>query len=307
MKRHQHTIGRPVDLSGKGLHTGVETSVTFRPAPENSGIRFVRPDLPGSPELEADVNRVAGVSRGTVLSSGEVTVHTVEHLLAAVTGLEIDNIRVELTHREPPALDGSARGFVEALLEAGIVRQSAPRQVLKIEEAVNYFRHDTGTSIDVIPFPGFRVTCTLEYDHPVPGYQTFTMASLDDFPDQIAPARTYCFLSELNELRRKGLAKGGNLDNAIVIVDRELDEREIRRLKSLFQIDTDIVVGGNGILQGTPLRFSDEPVRHKVLDLMGDLALLRIPLEGHVIATRSGHASHVEVVRRIREMSWSHA
>lgn len=303
----QQTIEYPVTLSGVGLHTGVETSITFRPAPVNSGTRFIRSDLPGRPEMAAHIDHVTDVSRGTVLSSRGVMLHTVEHVLAALAGLEIDNIRVELTNKEPPALDGSALGFVDALQKSGIVSQGAPRQVLELDQPVWYAEQNSGTSVQVIPSGDFRITCTLDYDHPVPGRQTFTLESLDDFPREIAPARTYCFLSELDELRQKGLARGGSLRNALVIVDRDLDDDEVRRIKSLFQINDEIFLGSNGILQNIPLRFENEPVRHKVLDIMGDLVLLGMPLKGHVIATRSGHASHVELVRRIRKVSLSHA
>ncbi|MFQ6615378.1 MAG: UDP-3-O-acyl-N-acetylglucosamine deacetylase [Fidelibacterota bacterium] len=303
----QQTIGSPVTVSGTGLHTGVETSITFHPAPENSGIRFIRSDLPGAPEIVADIDRVTDISRGTVLSANGVLVHTVEHVLAAVAGLEIDNIQVELTNKEPPALDGSARGFVEALVKGRILPQRVPRQILEVEEPVRYSEKGSGTSIEVIPSQDFRVTCTLQYEHAVPGYQRMTLKSLNDFAQQIAPARTYCFLSELEDLKQKGLAKGGNLDNALVIADRELGDREVRRLKSLFKTDRELFIGSNGILQGIPLRFENEPVRHKVLDIIGDLALLGQPLKGHVIATRSGHSSHVELVRRIRRVTLSHA
>jgi len=303
MIKMQRTIKKPISLSGIGLHTGNKTTITFKPAPPNTGIRFIRTDLDNSPEIIADIDHVVDISRGTSIGQNNVVVHTVEHVLAAIAGLEIDNLIVELDSNEPPVGDGSALPFVETLMKAGFQDQDSPKDYLVIEETITYSDEANGIDIAVIPSDEFRITFMVDYKNPALGTQYTSMYSLtEEFVKEYAPARTFCFLHEVEELAEKGLIKGGSLDNAIVIIDRELDEAEFARLKKRFNLGDDVVIGENGILNNKQLRFKNEPVRHKALDLIGDLALLGAPLKAHVMAARAGHAANVELVRKIRKL-----
>ncbi|SVA29160.1 uncharacterized protein METZ01_LOCUS82014 [marine metagenome] len=302
MERKQRTIQMSQSSSGVGLHTGVQSTIAFHPAPENFGIRFIRSDIPGCPEIKADIDHVVDISRGTTIEENDVRIHTVEHALAAVSGLRIDNILIELTGKEPPVMDGSAKDFVESLLKAGIKTQKKMRKVLEITRAVNYTNPYREIDIHVIPANRFRVTFMVEYPLPALGTQYEAIYNMqEDFAFEVAPARTFCFLSEVEMLREQGLIKGGSLENAVVIVDKEIDTIEINRLKELFGIEHNIIQGVNGILNGKVLRFKNEPVRHKTLDLIGDLALLGVPIKGHVTAARAGHASNVEFVKKLKK------
>ena len=301
MKRKQQTISRPASCTGIGLHTGVECTITFKPAPEDYGIRFIRTDIKNCPEIKADIDHVVDISRGTTIEEKKVRINTVEHALAAVSGLRIDNVLIELTSKEPPVMDGSAKDFVEVLLTSGIVSQEHERNVLEIRRAVNYTDPYRDIDIHVIPSDRFRVTFMVEYPLPSLGTQYEAIYNMaEDFAVEVAPARTFCFLSEVEMLKENGLIKGGSLDNAVVLIDKLLDRSEINRLRDLFGIEENIITGANGILNGKILRFRNEPVRHKTLDLIGDLALLGIPIKGHVTAARAGHASNVEFVKTLK-------
>ena len=301
MKRKQQTISHPASCKGIGLHTGVESTITFKPAPEDYGIRFIRTDIKNCPEIKADIDHVVDISRGTTIEEKKVKINTVEHALAAVSGLRIDNVLIELTSKEPPVMDGSAKDFVEVLLTSGIVNQEHDRNVLEIRRAVNYTDPYRDIDIHVIPSDRFRVTFMVEYPLPSLGTQYEAIYNMaEDFAVEVAPARTFCFLSEVEMLKENGLIKGGSLDNAVVLIDKLLDRSEINRLRDLFGIEENIITGANGILNGRILRFRNEPVRHKTLDLIGDLALLGIPIKGHVTAARAGHASNVEFVKTLK-------
>ena len=301
MKRKQQTISRPASCTGIGLHTGVECTITFKPAPEDYGIRFIRTDIKNCPEIKADIDHVVDISRGTTIEEKKVKINTVEHALAAVSGLRIDNVLIELTSKEPPVMDGSAKDFVEALLTGGIVNQGHDRNILEIRRAVNYTDPYRDIDIHVIPSDRFRVTFMVEYPLPSLGTQYEAIYNMaEDFAVEVAPARTFCFLSEVEMLKENGLIKGGSLENAVVLIDKLLDRSEINRLRDLFGIEENIITGANGILNGKILRFRNEPVRHKTLDLIGDLALLGIPIKGHVTAARAGHASNVEFVKTLK-------
>lgn len=300
--KQQRTIKKASSCTGVGLHTGVESTITFKPAPENYGIRFKRTDFKGSTAIKADIDHVVDISRGTTIKQNGIRIHTVEHTLAAVSGLRIDNILIELTSKETPVMDGSAKDFVEALQSSGRVTQEANRRVLPIGRAVTY--SDTVKEIDihVIPSDRFRVTFMVEYPLPQLGTQYEAIYNMEeDFAKEVAPARTFCFMSEVEMLKEQGLIKGGSLGNAVVIMDKKIDPKEIDHLRALFGIEETIISGANGILNDMTLRFQNEPVRHKTLDLIGDLALLGIPIKGHVTAARSGHASNVEFVKMIRQ------
>ena len=302
MHQKQRTVRNSKSCNGIGLHTGVESTITFHPAPEDYGIRFKRSDIKNSPEIKADINHVVDISRGTTIEEKNVRIHTVEHALAAVTGLQIDNVLIELNSKEPPVMDGSAKDFVDALLDAGPILQDKKRKVLVIDRAVNYTDYYRDIDIHVIPSDRFRVTFLVDYPLPALGTQYEAIYNMEeDFAVEVAPARTFCFLSEVEMLREQGLIKGGSLDNALVIVDKEIDKNEIERLRHLFGIEETIIHGVNGVLNGKVLRFKNEPVRHKTLDLIGDLALLGFPIKGHVTAARAGHASNVEFVKKLKK------
>ena len=302
MHQKQRTVRNSKSCNGIGLHTGVESTITFHPAPEDYGIRFMRSDIKNSPEIKADIDHVVDISRGTTIEEKNVRIHTVEHALAAVTGLQIDNVLIELNSKEPPVMDGSAKDFVDALLDAGPIFQNKKRKVLVIDRAVNYTDYYRDIDIHVIPSDRFRVTFLVEYPLPALGTQYEAIYNMEeDFAVEVAPARTFCFLSEVEMLREQGLIKGGALDNALVIVDKEIDKNEIERLRDLFGIEEAIIHGVNGVLNGKVLRFKNEPVRHKTLDLIGDLALLGFPIKGHVTAARAGHASNVEFVKKLKK------
>ena len=301
--KFQRTIGNQTSCIGVGLHTGVESKITFKPAPENFGIRFKRMDVEGCPEIRADIDHVVDISRGTTIEENGVRIHTVEHALAACVGIGLDNVLIELTEKEPPVMDGSSIDFVEALLKAGIVKQESPRNYLHIDEAVGYTDSERGVDIHIMPSDQFRITFMIDYKFRTLGTQFTTLDEVEkNFAKDIAPARTFCFLSEVKTLKENGLIKGGNLDNAVVIVDKEIDQSEADNIKDLFGIKRKISLGANGTLNGKELRYDNEPVRHKALDLIGDLALLGMPLQGHIIASKSGHAANVELVKRIKKV-----
>lgn len=303
MSDRQKTISRPVSLSGVGLHTGVETHLTFKPAPSGHGITFVRTDLPNSPEIPADVDHVVDLQRGTTLAMGDVRIATVEHVLAAVAGLEIDNIVIELDNVEPPVKDGSTQPFVKLLQQAGTSEQDALREYLEITSPISYSEPSRGVDLVVLPSDSLRITFLVDYHNPALGTQYTSLVSLkDEFAEEFAPARTFCFLSELEHLKEQNLIKGGDLDSAVVICDNGKTQEDVDRLAKLFNIKTRVPIGTTGILGDRPLRFPNEPVRHKAVDLIGDLALIGVPLKAHVLAARSGHSANVALARKIREL-----
>jgi UDP-3-O-[3-hydroxymyristoyl] N-acetylglucosamine deacetylase/3-hydroxyacyl-[acyl-carrier-protein] dehydratase len=302
MPRNQQTIGKSVSVSGIGLHTGVKSTITFKPAPENSGIRFVRSDVADSPQILADINHVIDISRGTTIAQNDVQIHTVEHVLAAVAGMEIDNIIIEVNNIEPPVCDGSSIEFVKALKKAEIVEQDAVQDVLVIDKIIQYTDPKNGVDVHVLPADSFRITFLIDYKIPAIGTQYSALYSLsEEFETDYASARTFCTLSEVEHLKNMGLIKGGNVKNAVVFIDREIDNSEMDRLKKMFNIDSDIVLGQRGTLNGVELRYYNEAVRHKIVDLIGDFALLGVPIQGHIIAARSGHAHNVNLVKKIRK------
>jgi UDP-3-O-[3-hydroxymyristoyl] N-acetylglucosamine deacetylase / 3-hydroxyacyl-[acyl-carrier-protein] dehydratase len=275
----QHTLARDVQLTGVGLHTGERGTVTFRPAAAGTGVRFVRTDLPGSPSVSVRPENAVfdpQAARRTILEENGVQIHTMEHLLAAVAGLGIDNIIIETTTMEiAEPDDGSAAPIARALLAAGLVEQDRPRRFLKVTKPVAW--KENGVELSAEPYRGFRITFTIDYDHPLIGRQTLTVdVTPEVFLNEIAPARTFVLERDLEGLRKAGWIKGGRLESAIV-------------------------VGDKGLLNREPLRFPDEFVRHKILDLLGDLFLLGGPLLGHVTAVRSGHQSHVAFVKHLKE------
>ncbi|UCE25615.1 MAG: bifunctional UDP-3-O-[3-hydroxymyristoyl] N-acetylglucosamine deacetylase/3-hydroxyacyl-ACP dehydratase [Candidatus Zixiibacteriota bacterium] len=303
MYEKQRTVKRDIVVSGVGLHTGVPCNLVFKPAPPDTGIRFVRADLPGRPWVIADIDHVVDIARGTTLQHGEAKVYTVEHVLAALAGLQIDNIVVELDNHEPPVGDGSAKPYVDKLLEAGIENQEADKVYLEIDSPMAYSEKDRGVDLVVAPSDDMRITFMIDYKNPALGTQYTTLVDLDkEFVEEFAPARTFCFLSEVEMLRKNGLIKGGGLDNAIVIYDSDQGQVEVDRIRKALNLKDKAFVGKTGIINDVPLRFYNEPVRHKTLDLLGDLLLIGVPFKGHVLAARSGHKANVELARRMREL-----
>ncbi len=303
MHTKQRTISQPATISGIGLHTGHPCTLTFRPAPADNGVHFIRTDLPDSPRIKADIDNVVDIARGTTLAEGDAKVFTVEHVLAALAGLEIDNIDVELSDNEPPVMDGSSAPFVEILLKAGVEDQDADKRFVEIVEPLSYSEPERAVDLVVTPSTDMRITFLVDYNNPALGTQYTTLVSLEDeFVEEFAPARTFCFLSEVEYLRGEGLIKGGSLDNAVVISDAKDGQDEVERIRAALGIEDEILVGKTGIINDVPLRFPNEPVRHKALDLLGDLYLVGAPIKGHILAARSGHKANVALARQIREL-----
>ncbi|MDD5360504.1 MAG: bifunctional UDP-3-O-[3-hydroxymyristoyl] N-acetylglucosamine deacetylase/3-hydroxyacyl-ACP dehydratase [Ignavibacteria bacterium] len=300
----QRTISSAATLSGVGLHTGNKSNMTFKPAPPNYGVRFKRIDLENSPEIPADIDHVTDISRGTTIAKDGVDVHTVEHVLAAITGCEIDNIIVELDTNEPPVMDGSAKDYVRTLIHAGIVEQDEDRDYLVIEDTVHY--HDEKGNVDIVALPlknDFRITVMIDFQNPALGSQHSGLFNLqEEFAKEFAPARTFCFLKEVEMLIQNNLIKGGRIDNAVVIVDREFTDSEFKEYKKKIRLDDKVKLGTTGILNDTPLRFKNEPARHKLLDLLGDIALIGAPIKGQILAARPGHRSNVEFTKILRKL-----
>jgi UDP-3-O-[3-hydroxymyristoyl] N-acetylglucosamine deacetylase/3-hydroxyacyl-[acyl-carrier-protein] dehydratase len=307
MSDRQKTIKKAISYSGRGLHTGTDTTLTFKPAPENYGFKFVRVDLENQPEIDAIVDNVQqDVSidslRGTTIASSGAHVHTIEHVLAAIYGLGIDNIRIEINANEPPIGDGSAMPFVHKLIEAGVEEQNEVKDYVVIEEPLSYRDEQRGIEFAALPTDDYRVTVMIDYKNPALGSQHSGLFSLEkEFITEFAPARTFCFLHEVETLLNNGHIKGGDIDSAIVIVDRELSDTEIDYLKKKLDIKSEIKLGpSGGLLNDKPLRFKNEPCRHKLLDLIGDLALVGAPIKAQILAARPGHQSNIEFARMIR-------
>ncbi len=299
----QTTIANPISISGDGLHTGTSCTLTFKPAPENFGIKFVRTDLADHLEIPALAEYVVDISRGTTIGIGDIKVHTVEHVLAAVAGLQIDNIIIEIDGIEPPIADGSSKPFVDKLLEAGLLKQTQPKNYLIIDETIMFHNEEEQVDIVALPLDGFRMTVMVDYHNPALGSQHTGLFDLEkEFITEFAPTRTFCFLSEVETLANQGLIKGGNLENAVVIVDKQVSDSYLDDLTKKLGLDKKITVGKNGFLNEYSLRFKNEPVRHKLLDMIGDLALIGAPIKAQILAARPGHKSNVEFAKKIRKL-----
>ncbi len=296
----QKTIKNTVTVKGVGLHTGKNVTVNFKPAPINHGYKFKRIDLPDSPIIDANIDYVVSTTRGTTLEHKGITIATTEHALAAVYGMDIDNIMIEIDSTEFPILDGSARFFVDALEKAEIVEQDAERVYYEINENITYT--DTKNRIEIIAFPAenLKVTALIDFNSSVLGRQHATLHDIKLFKDEYAYSRTFVFLQELEYLLNNNLIKGGNIDNAIVISDREIEESEVEYLSKLFN-KTKVDVKRIGILNAE-LRIQNEPARHKLLDLIGDLALVGYKIKGRIIATRPGHTANFEFGKKLKEI-----
>ena len=300
MQENKTTIKKTISFQGIGLHHGKVCTITFKPAKENEGVVFVRTDIVGRPRIPADIVHVIDSSRGTTIGIGKATVATIEHLLAAVKGLSIDNLIVEVDGPEVPVADGSAKPFVDLLKKAGIVEQNSHREYFELTEPISFSAADENVDIVIVPSDKLSITFMVDYKHPCLGTQYTWLPSISNFEKDFASARTFCFLNEIVKMREMGLIKGGSLDSAVVVADPDSDEQELRRLEKLFGFKKSISLDKDGLLNGTKLRYHNEFVRHKVLDLIGDMALLGIPIKGHILAARSGHKTNVELVRKLR-------
>ncbi len=301
MNVYQHTIKEPVTVSGVGLHTGVKANMTFNPAKPNHGIKFQRIDLEGQPIVEADVDYVVDLSRGTTLEKDGARVNTVEHTLAALVGLEIDNVLIQLDGPEPPIMDGSSRMFIEALEKVGLEEQNAQRNFFEVPESVFHKDGSRNVEIAALPLDDYRVTVMVDYNSPVLGSQHASLNDLSDFKEEISDSRTFCFLHEVEELYKNNLIKGGDLSNAIVVVDRKVEPNELDYLADLLG-KPKVEAKEEGILNNVELRWKNEPARHKLLDVVGDLALVGRPLKAQILAARPGHAANVAFAKKLKKM-----
>jgi len=297
----QHTIKGQVSLSGVGLHTGKKVNMTFLPAPVNHGFKFKRVDLVDQPIVNADANAVVSTQRGTTIRQRDAQVSTVEHTLAALIGTNLDNVLIEIDGPEAPIMDGSSKLFVEKILEVGIEEQDAEREYFEIEEPISYVDEQTGTELLALPADEFQITTMIDFNSPVLGQQYASLDHLEDFPEKIASCRTFVFLHELEQLLELDLIKGGDLDNAIVIVDRTMSQSELDRLAKKLNKPS-VKVEKAGILNTVDLHFSNEPARHKLLDVIGDLALVGKRIKGKIVATKPGHTANVQFAQLLKSI-----
>ncbi|MFD2541537.1 bifunctional UDP-3-O-[3-hydroxymyristoyl] N-acetylglucosamine deacetylase/3-hydroxyacyl-ACP dehydratase [Lacinutrix gracilariae] len=297
----QKTIKNEMSLIGVGLHTGKNVKLTFKPASENFGFRFKRIDLEGEPIIEADANYVTSTQRGTCLEKNGVTIQTCEHVLAALIGLDIDNILIELDASEPPIMDGSSKFFIESLEKAEIVEQDATRQEYVVNDVISYTDEESGSEILVMPAKEYQITTMVDFGTKVLGTQNATLNQISDFKNQIANARTFSFLHEIEMLLEHGLIKGGDLNNAIVYVDKELSAETMEKLKVAFNKES-IAVKSNGILDNLTLHHPNEAARHKLLDVIGDLALVGTRIRGKIIANKPGHFVNTQFAKKLSKI-----
>ena len=294
----QKTLKEDISLSGVGLHTGKKVNLTIKPAKENTGFVFVRTDLEGNPQVEADVNYVTTTERGTTLEKLGVKIHTCEHLLAALVGMDIDNAILEMDAAEPPIMDGSSKFFIEAIEKVGVVEQNVAREYLVIKEVMNYTDPNTGSEITIIPSDTYEITTMVDFGTKVLGTQNATMKHISEFKENFANARTFSFLHELEMLLDHGLIKGGDISNAIVYVDKELTPETMEKLKKAFGKDK-ISVKPNGTLDNITLNSPNEAARDKLLDVVGDLALVGVKIKGKVIANKPGHFVNTQFAKKL--------
>ncbi|MQP24245.1 bifunctional UDP-3-O-[3-hydroxymyristoyl] N-acetylglucosamine deacetylase/3-hydroxyacyl-ACP dehydratase [Flavobacterium sp. LMO8] len=297
----QKTIANEISLKGVGLHTGQEVIMTFKPAPVNNGFTFVRVDLEGQPIIEADANYVVNTQRGTNLEKLGVMIQTPEHVLAALVGCDLDNVIIELNASELPIMDGSSKYFVEAIEKTGILEQETARKIYVVKEVISYLDEATGSEITVIPSDEYCVTAMVDFGTKVLGTQNANMKGIKDFKSEIADCRTFSFLHELEALLNNGLIKGGDLNNAIVYVDKEISTETMENLKKAFNKET-ISVKPNGILDNLTLHFPNEAARHKLLDVVGDLSLIGTRIQGKVIANKPGHFVNTQFAKKMAKI-----
>jgi UDP-3-O-[3-hydroxymyristoyl] N-acetylglucosamine deacetylase/3-hydroxyacyl-[acyl-carrier-protein] dehydratase len=297
----QTTIASEISLTGVGLHTGQEVTMTFKPAPINNGFTFVRVDLEGQPIIEADANYVVNTQRGTNLEKRGVMIQTPEHVLAALVGCDLDNVIIELNASELPIMDGSSKYFVESIEKVGILEQDAERKVYVVKDVITYTDEATGSEITVIPSDHYCVAAMVDFGTKVLGTQNATMKNINEFKEEIANCRTFSFLHELESLLNNGLIKGGDLNNAIVYVDKEISPETMENLKKAFNKER-ISVKENGILDNLTLHYPNEAARHKLLDIIGDLSLIGTRIQGKIIANKPGHFVNTQFAKKLSKL-----
>lgn len=297
---NQHTIKQSVSVSGVGLHTGANVTLTFQPAPANHGFKFKRTDLEGQPVVNADVSRVVATQRSTTIQSGDAIVHTIEHVMSALAGLQIDNVLMEIDGPEVPIMDGSAWPFAAALQEAGREEQDSPREYFEIEEPITFRDEASGVEMTALPADRFEIITMIDFNSPTLGQQYASLNNLDNYLEAIAPARTFVFVREIEALLEQNLIKGGDLDNAIVIADQPVSQDKLDTLAQKLNKPS-VKVESEGILNTSKLKFKNEPARHKLLDVIGDTALLGKPIKGRILATKPGHRSNVNFTQLLKK------
>lgn len=299
---YQFTLRGEISIRGIGLHTGVESTVLLKPAEPNTGIRFQRIDLPEQPVVKADVDFVTDTSRSTTLEHNGAKVSTIEHILAALAGMQVDNVLIEIDAPEVPILDGSSLPFVEAIEKVGLQKQDAEKIFYPIKSNIEWVDTEKGVEMTALPSDEFQVTTLIDFNSQVLGTQHATMRSIQDFKEEIAPCRTFVFFHELELLLKHNLIKGGSLDSAVVVVDRPASKEQLQRLADAFHVkNVSVEKQGIGILNSEALRFTNEPARHKLLDVVGDLSLVGYPINAHIIANKPGHSANVAFARKIKE------
>lgn len=300
MQEFQQTIKESVSISGSGIHSGEYVTLTLHPADVNTGYVFRRSDVDGSPEFPADVDLVVDVARGTTLSYRGIKVATVEHLMAALVGLQVDNVIIELTGEEIPILDGSSMPFIELIESAGIVKQEEERVYFELEETFNYYDEKKDVEMMAVPNDHYNITVMIDYNSPILGRQFAQLKNLNQFRTEFASARTFCFLHEVEPLLKEGLIKGGDLSNALVIANESLDDDSMNRLSKKYNIPISDI-NTEGIINDVDLRHNNEPARHKLIDVIGDLALIGMPIKGKIFASKPGHATNVEFAQKLKK------
>ncbi|HUX56042.1 MAG TPA: bifunctional UDP-3-O-[3-hydroxymyristoyl] N-acetylglucosamine deacetylase/3-hydroxyacyl-ACP dehydratase [Bacteroidales bacterium] len=300
MSEKQRTLAKEISMTGNGLHTGIKVTMTFKPAPVNHGYKFCRVDLPGKPIIDALAEHVTETSRGTTLVHNNVSVSTIEHVLASFHGLRVDNAMIELDGTEAPIMGGAASMFVEAIKNAGIIEQTEDRNYFVVKQKITFSDEEHGVDLIVYPDDHFSINVLIDYNSKILGNQYAILDSIEDFEAEISRSRTFVFFHELEPLFNMGLIKGGDLDNAIVILEKEVEQSEIDRIAKLFK-RPGISTHTAGILNNTELRYPNEPARHKLLDIMGDLALVGHPIIGKVVATRPGHYANTRLAKLMRQ------
>lgn len=296
----QHTIQDEISISGAGIHTGQSVTMRIRRALPNTGIVFQRIDIPLKPTVKADVDFVVETNRSTTLEHNGARVSTIEHLMAALVGMQVDNALIEIDGEEVPILDGSAQPFVEALQKAGVLQQDAAKIYYNIEHNITFSDEEKKVEMVALPYHEYRINTLIDFNSPVLGTQHAALKNITDFNTNIAPCRTFCFFHELEWLLANNLIKGGDINNAIVVVDKEVTQAQVERISKVFN-KRDVQISSEGILNNLELRFPNEPARHKLLDVIGDLALVGFPFKAHIIANRPGHASNVKFAKKIKE------
>jgi UDP-3-O-[3-hydroxymyristoyl] N-acetylglucosamine deacetylase/3-hydroxyacyl-[acyl-carrier-protein] dehydratase len=300
MSEKQRTLAKEVSLSGKGLHSGINVTITFKPAPANHGYKFCRVDLPGKPLIDALAEHVTDTSRGTTLVQNNASVATIEHVLASLYGMQVDNALIELNGPEAPIMGGAASAFVEAIKETGFAELKDDRNYFEVKQKITYSDEEHGVDLIVYPDDHLSINVLIDYNSKILGNQYAILDSMKEFEKEISKSRTFVFFHELEPLHNMGLIKGGDLDNAVVILEKEVEQSEIDRIAKLFN-RPGINKHTAGILNNTELRFPNEPARHKLLDIMGDLALVGHPLKGKVVATRPGHYANTRLAMLMRQ------